>query len=256
MKNKGPNILIYDIETSPIISHTWGLFDQNIGLNQVVEDWHILSFGAKWAGKKEFIYFDQSKEKDITNDKAMLDKIRELLDQADIVVYHNGRNFDERKLRARMAIQGIKPFKAARFIDTLQIARRLFGFTSNKLEYLADKLNRKYKKMKHARYPGHDLWKEILKGNKDAWKEMKVYNKYDVLALEELYPLLISWDSSITFQPFTEDNKRTCTCGSVHFKSHGFRYTKVGKYQAFQCKTCGKTWQDSKNLIKSKEVLR
>ncbi len=28
-------ILVLDIETAPIVAHVWGLFDQNIGLNQI-----------------------------------------------------------------------------------------------------------------------------------------------------------------------------------------------------------------------------
>ena len=34
----GPKILIVDIETAPIVAQVWGLFDQNVGLNQIAQD--------------------------------------------------------------------------------------------------------------------------------------------------------------------------------------------------------------------------
>jgi hypothetical protein len=30
----GPKVLIYDIETAPIVAHVWGLWENNVGLNQ------------------------------------------------------------------------------------------------------------------------------------------------------------------------------------------------------------------------------
>ena len=50
------------------------------------------------------------------------------------------------------------------------IAKECFGFTSNKLEYMTDKLCKKYKKLKHGKYAGFELWKECLHGNMDAWQ--------------------------------------------------------------------------------------
>ncbi len=40
---------------------------------------------------------------------------------------------------------------------------------------LFDELNKKYKKLKHDKYPGFELWKAILDGDKQAWIEMKKY---------------------------------------------------------------------------------
>lgn len=59
---------------------------------------------------------------------------------------------------------------------------------------MTDKFCKKYKKLKHKKFPGHELWKECLKGNKEAWNEMRKYNIHDVLATEELYNVLKQWD--------------------------------------------------------------
>jgi hypothetical protein len=56
MTNHKPRIVTLDIETAPIQSFHWGLFDQNIGLNQVACDWSILSFAAKWLDEKSVLF--------------------------------------------------------------------------------------------------------------------------------------------------------------------------------------------------------
>jgi hypothetical protein len=48
-----PRILIVDIETAPITAHVWGVRDQYVGLDQVIEDWSVLAFAAKWYGDKK-----------------------------------------------------------------------------------------------------------------------------------------------------------------------------------------------------------
>ncbi len=253
-KKSGPKILIVDIETAPIKASVWDLFDQNIGLNQIIEDWHLLSWAAKWHGDapNKVMYQDQSKIKDKTNDKKMLEGIWKLLDEADIVLGQNSKRFDVKKLNARFALHGMKPPSSFNQIDTLQLARKHFAFTSNKLEYLAYNLNVKYKKLDHKKYPGHSMWNECLAGNQDAWKEMKKYNIHDVLATEELYDILVVWDTRTNLDAYTEDLGHTCTCGNKTFRNKGYKYLSSGKYHRYQCLKCGKESRGQENLL-SKE---
>jgi DNA polymerase elongation subunit (family B) len=167
-----PNILILDIETAPITAYTWGLFDQNIGLNQIKADWHLLSWAAKWLGEapSKTIYMDNSKAKDITDDKALVAGLAALLNKADIIITQNGDEFDIKKLNARAVINGLPPIKPCRSTDLLKESRKVFKFTSHKLEYMTGKLNKKYKKLSHKKHPGFELWSAILAGDKSAWK--------------------------------------------------------------------------------------
>ncbi len=121
--------------------------------------------------------------------------------------------------------------------------------TSNKLEYLTDKLCTKYKKTKSKKFSGFDLWKACLSGNQAAWKEMEKYNKFDVLSLEELYNKLIPWDNSINFNVYHEALNNVCKCGSTEFRNKGYRYTNVGKYARYRCKQCGAETQSRENLL-------
>lgn len=247
----GPRVLVLDIETSPLISYTWGLFDQNVALNQVKEDWHILSFAAKFLGEKKIHYKDQRDEKKIGNDKPLLEVLHKLLDSADIVLGQNSISFDVKKIKARMIINGMKPPNISKQIDTLRIAKKHFAMTSNKLEYLSDKLCTK-KKSQHKKYPGFELWKACLAGEKAAWKELENYNKQDVITTEELYLKLRPYDDSLNINLYTEDLTLLCSCGNSKFKRDGFKYLRMGKYQRYQCVDCGAKRRGTENLF-SKE---
>lgn len=252
-KRTSPKILLVDIETAPILAYVWRLFDENVGLNQIKEDWHLLSWSAKWLHDppSKLMYEDQSKEKDISDDKKLLQKIWKLLDKADIAVMQNGVKFDRKKLNARFVINGMKPPSPYKIIDTYLIARKHFGFTSNKLEYLSDKLAKKYKKLtKQRKFPGFELWKECLAGNKAAWKEMKLYNGLDILAMEEVFITLYPWENNINFNLYNEDGSpHTCNCGSNKIRKKGYSYTATSKYQRYLCLSCGANMRDRVNLL-------
>jgi predicted RNA-binding Zn-ribbon protein involved in translation (DUF1610 family) len=234
-------ILLIDIETAPIEAYCWGIWDENIGLNQIKKDWHLLSFAAKWLGEKEVIYFDQSKRRDMSNDTHLLKRIHRLLTEAWIVVAQNGDAFDLCKIRSRMIRVGIDPPSSFRTIDTLKVAKKHFAFTSNKLAYLSDHLGCTVRKDPHQEFPGFDLWKECLKRNEKAWKVMKRYNIDDVLTLEEVYLKMRPWiERHPNVGVFNPKYKHTCPkCGSDDVQSRGVRCTQVQQFTQYRCNKCG-----------------
>lgn len=254
-KKVAPKVLIFDIETAPIEAFVWGLWDNNVALNQIKKDWFVLSWAAKWLHESKMMYMDQSKVKDKSNDKELLKGIWELLNEADIVITQNGKNFDEKKLKARFILNKMKPPSSFKHIDICKITKRTFGFTSHKLEYMTNKLCTKYKKLKSKKFQGQDLWTECLKNNQSAWKEMELYNKYDVLSLEELYDIVIPWDNSINFNIYNDAIENVCKCGSKKFTTDDFYYTNLGKFQRYKCTNCGAESRDRENLF-SKEKIK
>jgi hypothetical protein len=250
-KQTGPKVLLIDIETAPLLGFVWGLWDNNVALNQVKSDWHVLSWSAKWLGDppSKIMYRDQRSAKNIENDKDILEGIWTLLDEADIVIGQNSKQFDVKKLNARFIINGMQPPSSFKQIDTMLLAKKFFNFTSNKLEYMTDKLCTKYKKLKVREFPGFEMWSECLKGNLKAWKCMEKYNKYDVLSLEELYGKLIAWDSSINFNLYSDSLEMVCSCGSKSFRNKGFTYTATGKYTRHRCNKCGAETRGATNLF-------
>ena len=252
-------VLILDIETAPIKANVWRIWKENVGLNQIDKDWFMLSFSAKWLGDKWITYFDQKGRADIEDDAPLLAELHTLLDEADIVVAHNGRKFDLKKINARFLAHGFKPPSPYKIVDTLEIAKAKFAFTSNKLAYLTERFNKDYKKLEHGKFPGYELWRQVLLANKEAWAEMRTYNEYDVLALEELYVTLRPWDDrhpNVNAYSPLEDT--ACPiCGGLNMGSRGFSYTNTGKYPRYRCEDCG-AWSRGRytvNTIAKRKAL-
>ncbi len=260
--NQGPKVLIFDIETSPLEVYSWGIWDQKIGLNQVKEDWSVLSYSAKWLepgpyakDDRNVVYHDTKKMKNIRDDKQLLKGIWKLLDEADVVITQNGKSFDVPKLNARFAIHGMKSPSSFQHWDTKRLSKKHFAFTSHGLEYMTSNLCKKYKKLNHKKFPGQALWTECLAGNKEAWKEMEIYNKHDVLSLEELFHILAPWNPSVNFDVFTDTLTHVCSCGHKEFENKGYAYTSAGKFHRYKCKQCGKESRGKQNLL-SREKRR
>lgn len=254
-----PKLLTVDIETVPLTAAAWGLFDQNIGLNMIHEDWAMLSFAAKWYGKRKTFYDDTRLAASIRDDKDIVAQLVALLDEADVVIGHNVKKFDMKKLRARAVQHGLKPFREPKIIDTMLMARSVGAFTSNKLEYLTKTLCSSHKST-HGKYPGFELWLGVMRNEDAAWAEMKKYNIQDVKVTEQLYEVLRPWARGLpNLGAFYGDEQRRCPrCGSTQVHEHGVVSTNVSEYIQYVCYDCGgysrdrytiNTKQKSKSLL-------
>lgn len=254
-----PRILFLDIETAPILGHVWSLWKQNVGLNQIHAEWAILSFCAKWLDDPRVIYEDTFAQGNKRNDRRLVRSLWKLLDEADIIVAQNGDRFDLPKIRARMILQGFPPPSPFRTVDTMQVAKRHFRFTSNKLEWLTANLCTTHKKQKHKQFPGFELWAAFLDGNPAAAAEMKAYNTDDVLSLEELYGVLLPWieghPNVANYSDEPADRPRCPHCGSDRVRRKGLRYTQTGQYHRYHCQAC-KAWSRGGRTVADKEHRR
>lgn len=247
---KKAKILFIDIETAPLKASLWSMWQDGIALNQLDSDWYILSFTAKWADSDDIVYMDKRDSFDNEDDTEMLHKIWELLNEADYVAGHNTKRFDTKKINARFILNGYTKPLHYRHIDTLLIAKAIFGFTSNKLEYLTDKLCKKYKKLTKRRYNGQSLWTECLKGNQDAWEEMEEYNTFDVLSNQELYEILMPWDNKLPNFDVHIDNPKNILDEWVQ---EGFYYSNNGKYKRFRNIKTGRQMRGKVNLLSTEK---
>jgi hypothetical protein len=246
-------ILTIDIESSPIEAYCWGLWDQNIGIDFVKTDWTIFSYAAKWLGQKKVMYADTGGRgpKKVRDDRPLMSDLRALLNEADIVIGQNARRFDVRKINARLIVHGFAPPSPYRVIDTLVEAKKYFAFTSQKLKWTSEMLTNTPKD-DHKKYPGFDLWKACLLDDPLAWKEMKKYNKRDVVATELVYLKLRPWIANHpnlgVFQPLLE--KPICpNCGSTNLKPWDRRANlQQGAYIRLLCSDCG-AWSRGKEML-------
>ncbi len=238
---QGPRILTLDIETAPLQSYHWGLWDQQIGLDFIQVEWTILSFSAKWLGDPKVIYQDTSGKgtKNVRDDSQLLLALWELLNEADIVVAQNGQAFDIKKINARMLMSGFPPYSPIRVVDTMLVAKKHFSFTSNKLAWMSKYITES-EKSPHKLFPGFELWIECLKDNPKAWAEMQKYNCIDTIATEELYLKMLPWiGNHPNVATYTDSEEMSCPkCNSKDIQKRGLSYTQTSVYQRYQCQSC------------------
>lgn len=176
--SKPPKILTLDIETSPALIWAWDVYETNA--IKVEKQWSILCIGYKWKGKKVKILY--GKEKDIAR------KIRDLLDEADIVIGHNHKKFDLKKINTKILKYGIPPPSTYKTVDTLTNARKYLGLLSNKLGDIGEfyEIGEKIRTDK-------ELWFDYMNGIKSRQRQMHRYCMNDVVLTEKWYDLLLPW---------------------------------------------------------------
>ena len=236
-EKKTPNILIYDIETAPMEVYVWGLYKQRIPTQNVIKDWSMLSWSAKWLFNDQIMSQRVSgKEAVQRDDVSILPGLWRLLDEADIVIGHNVQKFDNRKANLRFALAGMKPPMPYRSIDTMKHAMKVFASSSYKMDYL-NKIFGNNAKIGTT----YQLWVDAVHGDEKALDKMEIYNRFDVTVTEELYLKLRPWmRSHPNYALFIDTDDTICTnCGNTDLSWGGFYYTPAGKYKAFRCNSCG-----------------
>lgn len=242
----GLKLLHIDIETAPHRVFAWGLFDQNIGINQIVEPGYTLCFAAKRHGKRK-IEFDATWK---SGSEAMVRRAHTLLCEADAVSTWNGVKFDIPTLNREFALLDLPPPEPYHQIDLLKTARKQFKFASNKLDYVAQALGMGAK----VEHKGMDLWRDCMDGCPKAQRFMEKYNKQDVRLLEPLYEHLRPW---IVDHPnmalYTESGRVSCrVCGSHNLQARGTQKTASQTYQRYQCQDCGAWSRERHNCTPNK----
>lgn len=227
-------ILTLDIETKPAMGYVWGLFDQNVSLDQLITPSAPICVGAKWLGEKGVMFYSDWDH----GHQGMIESIHALISQADAVVSYNGNRFDLPKLQGEFLLAGLTPPPPVTSIDLLKDVKKL-GFQSNKLAYIGPflKIGEKVKN------EGFTLWTKVMDGDKAAQKRMQTYCEGDVKLTERLYVLLRPY---IKNHPFLGEEGKAGACGacdSTHFHKRGTRRTKAFLIQRLQCQSCG-SWQD------------
>jgi len=231
--NSKMKILTVDIETSPNLVWVWGLFNQNIAISQVVEPTFIMTWAAKWHGQKQ-VHFRRHTDDDF------LEKIWELLDQADAVVHWHGKRFDIPHLNREFLEEGMVPPSNYFEIDLYQVVKSRFRFTSNKLQFVAQEI------LGTGKLPtgGFGLWTACLDGHEWAWRKMRQYNIQDVVITDRLYDKLKGWvKNHPNHALYVEDQENPIcrNCGSDKVKNNGPEYDTTGvfAYQRLKCMEIG-----------------
>jgi DNA polymerase elongation subunit (family B) len=233
-----PKVLVLDIETSPMLVFSWDLGNQYLGLEQLHTDRYIIAYGAKWLNDPKLLYQDQRFKMDYKDDRALVESVWKLLDEADIVLSYNGKSFDTRRLNARFMAYQMQPPSPYKHIDMYKAVKEQADFPSHTLAYTSTVLNKDYQKLQHKEFPGLLLWKACMGGNILAWDSMREYNLHDVLSTEEEFIRHKAW-LPVTTPPVFVGSNECGRCGGKDLRSKGYAYTAHYKTLRLICKRCG-----------------
>lgn len=248
---RNQKILLFDIETAPMRVYTWGLYNQNIGINQIDKDWYVLMWAAKWYGEKDILsdalinYEDYESEDDC--EEYVIMELWDLLDEADIVIAHNAVNFDVKKMNAKFLEYGLDQPSPYQVVDTMRIAKYNFNLSSNKLDYISGLLGQENKNK-----TDFGLWKGCMEGDHDSWTQMIDYCEQDVNVLEQVYNKIRGWDKRHPQVKFGD--KPMCNvCGSEVLTHVGDHNTAASTFEIFKCRKCGHQQRSRVNVANDAE---
>lgn len=235
MTSSSPRVAVLDIETLPMIVYSWGLFDQNMSIEQVIEDSCMLSWAGKYLNgakiSSDVMTPDEAKRRDT---ERITNTIWKFLHDADVVIGHNYAGFDFKYINTMFLKHNLPPLRYI-IIDTFLIAKQSFKFASNKMKYINDRLGIRNK----IDNDGFQLWRACSDGDKSALKVMLEYNEGDIGATEELFYKLRPYVRGFNVALYNEMETEQCpVCGSERVKFEGYYYTPAGMYESVRCENC------------------
>lgn len=250
-----PKLLFYDIETSLAKSYHFSQWKVNLSQKQKIQESHLLSHAWAW-GEGEVTGSILTREEMLAHDpERLVLECWSLLDNCDVLVAHNGKRFDVRKVNSYFLQYGLPPPSPYRVIDTLLIAKQKFALPFNSLAYLAEFLNVEQK----IDTGGVDLWIQCDQGSQGALDKMNEYCMGDIVTLRSVYNHLISWSNDGVNLALYSDHGASCPhCSgdNVSVIEGKYAHTVARKYQVYRCSDCSAVLRSNKMQGKGNSLVR
>lgn len=255
MKIKPPpelKVILIDLELTYAVYYAYpSKREQYLHDRNIVHDQFCPCAAWKWEGDKKSkgikITDDKKRfKKDFRDDYIVAKKLHELMTEADVIVAHNGDNFDIKHANVLFKKHGLGPIPPQKSVDTLKVARKYFAFPGNSLDSLAKRFGNKGKIEKPN-------WTKMTEGDPYHINKGARYciNDVDVLAfvLKELKPYIVNYPQVKIKKATGRSDGDTCQkCGSGELQRRGCGVNARGKYQKYQCQNCG-SWCSSEKII-------
>lgn len=229
-------LLYYDIETTLAVSYHWGMWKQNLSHKQREIPSHLLSHA--WAWNDGAVYGSVLTPKEVLehNPERLVREAWQLVDECDVLVAHNGKNFDVKMLNSYFLYFGLPPPSPYRIIDTLHMAKRKFRMDFNSLEFLA-KYMRVTNKIVNG---GIELWIGCARGDEESLRLMLEYNFGDITTLRDVHKKLVAWDNDGVNMSLYNDDGTCPHCGTddIDPVPGKFVHTPAKRHQLHRCNGC------------------
>lgn len=209
----------WDLENSLMEGRFFRVRDENIPPHRITKHSHLLSIA--WAFNDEEPQSLRMTPEDVKtgNDLALVVKMIEVINEADVIVTYNGKRFDWGVLATRALAYGLPPLKKVAHIDLFQDTKT-FRFPSRSMQAVSMYLGLDGK----IATSGGMLWERCADwwnydDCEEALEKMEIYNRQDIVATRDLHYRLQGWGTSVNvgnvINQLTEDDSLRCVhCGS------------------------------------------
>jgi hypothetical protein len=231
-------VLFLDVEVSPNLAYVWGKYEQNT-LGDFLQERQVICFAWNWLGEEKIHVLSMrsfgSYKRDRQYNGGLVRALHKLISQADVVVAHNLKKYDEKVTNTEFLVHGLQPPPPHKMIDTLEVLRAKFQLNSNKLDDACARLGIGRK----VDTGGFSLWVRCLEGDLRAWAKMERYNVGDIRLLKKLYLVERPWITNHPNLGLIAGSSGCPNCRSKNLRPKGYAYTRVAKTARFVCRDCG-----------------
>lgn len=246
-----PRIILWDIETTHNLAAVFQLkHNDYINADNIVQERVIVCAAWKELGKAKVsavstLDFPASFARNPLDDRRVCETLHGVLSSADVIIAHNGDEYDIKFTKGRMLVHGLPPLPPILSIDTLKVARKQFLLNANNLNYLGSLL-----KVGNKKPTKQGLWLKVLQGDETAIRQMVTYNKEDVRLLERVFlklrPHIADHTNRQLFGTSGHGRLECPRCGSTDVQSRGVHRAMTQTYQRFCCSKCSGWFRERK----------
>ena len=240
---RSSKILLWDVETLPGEWYSFSPKTEYLPHVAQIKPVSMSCWAAKWLFDDtimgDVVTAEEAKNR---KDKRIIESLWKLLEDADIVITHNGRNFDIPMFWTRLIDNKISPPKKFQNVDTYKVAKQVFKFEYNSLDALGErfgigkKLDMSFLDWKNCLQPSD------TESNK-ALKHMLEYCKKDIAPLlEDVYlemlPYIPNHPNLGLWSYNSNDVCRNCESSDIVWDGKLYA-TPKGIWDSWRCNSCG-----------------
>lgn len=231
-------ILLLDLELTYAVYYAYpSKREQYLSASCIIHNQFCVCAAWKWHDEVSTYVIKITDDKrrfkaNFRDDYIIAKKLHDIMEEADVIVAHNGDNFDIKHANALFIKHGLGPIPKRKSIDTLKVAKKYFAFPGNSL----DQLSKRFGKAGKNKKPN---WFKMTEGDAKEINIAAKYCKNDVIELENIF---------VEMKPYIDNFPRlvntarpdTCECcGSKRIQSRGKQFLNNKLVSVFRCIECG-----------------
>lgn len=235
----GLKILLMDLELTFAVYYAYpSKREQYLSDKNIIHDQFCTCAAWKWHHEVSTYCIKITDDKkqfkaDFRNDRIIAVKLHELMEEADIIVAHNGDNFDLKHANNLFRKHGLGPIPKRKSVDTLKVAKQYFSFPGNSL----DSLSKRFGSIGKNQKPN---WHKMTDGDEAEINIAAKYCKNDVRELEVIFNELKPYIQNFPSLRNKKERPTECECcGSKRLHSKGIDFDGTRQYHRFKCLECG-----------------